>query len=77
MAYDAIERKGNMPCILNAAGEITNAAFRNERISFLQIPQIIAQAMEQVDFIPQPTLDDLFQTDAITRQITESIISNH
>lgn len=77
LAYDAIERKGNMPCILNAAGEITNAAFRNERISFLQIPQIIAQAMEQVDFIPQPTLDDLFQTDAITRQITESIISNH
>ena len=77
LAYDAIERKGNMPCILNAAGEITNAAFRNERISFLQIPQIIAQAMEQVDFIPQPTLDDLFQTDAITRQITESIISSH
>lgn len=77
LAYDAIERKGNMPCILNAAGEITNAAFRNERISFLQIPQIIAQAMEQVDFIPQPTLDDLFQTDATTRQITESIISNH
>lgn len=77
LAYDAIKRKGNMPCILNAAGEITNAAFRNERISFLQIPQIIAQAMEQVDFIPQPTLDDLFQTDAITRQITESIISNH
>lgn len=77
LAYDAIGRKGNMPCILNAAGEITNAAFRNERISFLQIPQIIAQAMEQVDFIPQPTLDDLFQTDAITRQITESIISNH
>lgn len=77
LASDAIERKGNMPCILNAAGEITNAAFRNERISFLQIPQIIAQAMEQVDFIPQPTLDDLFQTDAITRQITESIISSH
>lgn len=77
LAYDAIGRKGNMPCILNAAGEITNAAFRNERISFLQISQIIAQAMEQVDFIPQPTLDDLFQTDAITRQITESIISNH
>lgn len=77
LAYDAIERKGNMPCILNAAGEITNAAFRNERISFLQIPQIIAQAMEQVDFIPQPTLDDLFQTDAITRQITESIILSH
>lgn len=77
LAYDAIERKGNMPCILNAAGEITNAAFRNERISFLQIPQIIAQAMEQVDFIPQPTLDDLFQTDATTRQITESIILSH
>lgn len=77
LAYDAIERKGNMPCILNAAGEITNAAFRNERISFLQISQIIAQAMTRVDFIQQPTLDDLFQTDATTRQITESIISEH
>lgn len=76
LAYDAIEKGGNMPCILNAAGEISNLAFRNKQISFTDIPRITQKAMENIAFIPSPTLEDLFETDKEVRTYTNGLISN-
>lgn len=75
LAYDAIEKGGNMPCILNAAGEVTNLAFREGRIGFMDIPHYIEQAMSAAQFIKEPALDDLFETDALARELTCSYIN--
>ena len=76
LAYDACRRGGNVPCIMNAANEIANLAFRENRIGFLDIPHFIFQAMENVPFIASPTLDDYFETDRETRQFTKKLIKN-
>ena len=74
LSYDAIRKGGNMPCVLNAAGEVTNLAFREERIKFTDIPRLIERAMSEATFIATPTLDDLFTTDAIVRKLTARYI---
>lgn len=71
LAYEAIERGGNMPCILNAANEVTNLAFREGKISFYDISDFTERAMKQMSFLAEPTLDELFETDAQTRQMVE------
>jgi 1-deoxy-D-xylulose-5-phosphate reductoisomerase len=67
LAYEAIEKSGNMPCILNAANEVCNAAFREGKISFYEISDIIEHCMHNVAFINAPTLEQLYTTDAATR----------
>lgn len=74
LAYEAIEQGGNMPCILNAAGEVTNLAFRNKQIGFMDMPKFIGKAMHEAQFIANPTLDDLFATDKAIRELTQSYI---
>lgn len=74
LSYDAIRKGGNMPCVLNAAGEVTNLAFREGRIKFTDIPRLIERAMSEATFIATPTLDDLFTTDAIVRKLTAGYI---
>lgn len=74
LAYEAIEQGGNMPCILNAAGEVTNLAFRNKQIGFMDMPKFIEKAMHEAQFIANPTLDDLFATDKAIRELTQSYI---
>lgn len=71
LAYDALERGGNMPCILNAANEIVNRAFLEGRIGFLQMSTVIEETMQQVSFLAEPTLDDYFRTDAEARRYAE------
>ena len=75
LAYRAIEKGGNMPCILNAAGEVTNLAFREGRIGFMDIPAIIEKTMAAATFEPAPTLDCLFDTDREARRIAENFIA--
>ena len=75
LAYEAIEKGGNMPCVLNAAGEITNLAFREGRIGFMDIPYYIERTMSSAPFIKEPSLDDLFETDALARDLTCSYIN--
>lgn len=75
LAYRAIEKGGNMPCILNAAGEVTNLAFREGRIGFMDIPAIIEKTMAVATFEPAPTLDCLFDTDREARRIAENFIA--
>ena len=67
LAYRAIERGGNMPCILNAANEVAVQRFIEGRLSFLGIADFVEAAMQTAHFIANPTLDDLFETDKSIR----------
>lgn len=67
LAYEAIAKGGNMPCIMNAAGEVAVQLFIDGHLSFLGIADFIADAMAKGHFIQKPTLDDLFATDRETR----------
>ena len=74
MAYEAIDRGGNMPCIVNAANEIVNRAFLEDRCRFLQMGDVIAETMAKATFIKAPTLDDYMQTDAEARRIASELL---
>jgi 1-deoxy-D-xylulose-5-phosphate reductoisomerase len=69
LAFEALRRGGNAPCILNAANEVAVAQFLADRIGFLQISDLIETCLAAVPFIPQPTYDDYVQTDAETRRM--------
>ena len=74
LAFDALDRGGNMPCIINAANEIAVEAFLKDRVSFLGISDVIEAAMQQASFVANPTYDDYVATDKETRRIaTEKI----
>ena len=75
-AFDAIEKGGNMPCILNAANEMVVAAFLKEQIGFLEMSNVIEQTMQSVDFIQSPTYEDFVETDHIARTRTNEIMKN-
>jgi 1-deoxy-D-xylulose-5-phosphate reductoisomerase len=68
LAFEAMERGGNMPCIMNAANEIAVAKFLNDEIGFLEIPDMIEKAMNTIDFVATPTLDDYIATDFAARE---------
>ena len=74
LAYEATHKGGNMPCVLNAANEVVNLAFREGRCGFLQMSEVIANTMAKAPFIAQPTLDDYIQTDKETRKIAETLL---
>ena len=74
LAYEAIDKGGNMPCILNAANEIVNAAFRDNRCSFLGMADVIERTMQQATFDKSPDLDVYLQTDAEARAIAQGLI---
>ena len=76
LAFDAIGRGGNMPCILNAANEVVNAAFRKDQCSFADMARIIEQTMQQVPFDASPSLDTYLQTDAEARRVAASYLSH-
>lgn len=75
LAYEALNRGGNMPCIVNAANEVCVAAFLHDRISFLGMSDAIEKVMERVTFIPQPTYEDYVATDAEARRVAESLLN--
>ena len=76
LAYEAIAKGGNMPCILNAANEVVNLAFREGKCGFLQMSDIIEQTMAKTDFITEPTYDDYVQTDRLARQIATNLLKH-
>lgn len=73
LAYEALGRGGNMPCILNAANEMAVAAFLSEDISFPGMSDMISKAMQSITFIPQPGYDDYVMTDRETREYVKSL----
>jgi len=77
LAFKALEKEGNMPCILNAANEIAVEAFLNNQLSFLQISDVVERCMEEVPFNSKPTLNDYYKTNSITREKAKKIIENN
>ena len=75
LAYEALHQGGNAPCIVNAANEIVNRAFLEERCAFLEMPAIIERTLQQTSFIKQPTYEDYLATDAEARRIAASLLS--
>jgi len=75
LALEAMEKCGNMPCILNAANEIAVEAFLKDKIGFCHMTEIIEQSMHKIAYIKHPDLDDLIQTDKETREYSKSIIN--
>ena len=76
LAFEALNQGGNMPCILNASNEVVVQAFLNDKISFLQMPEIIEAAMETATYIKTPSLEDYIQTDKETRIQTAAIVKS-
>ncbi len=76
LAYEAISRGGNMPCILNAANEVANAAFRRNECTFPGMAEIIEKTMQQTAFDNNPDLDVYLQTDREAREIATRIVNN-
>jgi 1-deoxy-D-xylulose-5-phosphate reductoisomerase len=77
LAYEALSAGGNVPCILNAANEVVVQAFLEEKVTFLQMPEIIEKAMQKVDYIRNPDLEDLIQTNTETRRITQLLLEKN
>ena len=76
LAYESLHRGGNMPCIVNAANEVVNRAFLEDRIGFLQMSDVIADTMQKATFIAKPTYEDYLQTDAEARRIAAELLSD-
>ena len=76
LAFEAIERGGNMPCIVNAANEIVNRGFLEDRCSFLQMSDIIAETMQRCTFSASPDYDTYVATDAEARRIAAAMLKS-
>lgn len=74
LAYEALHRGGNMPCIVNAANEVVNRAFLEDRIGFLQMSDVIEQTMQKATFVPAPSYEDYLQTDAEARRLAAEFL---
>lgn len=77
LAYEAMRMGGNMPCALNAANEVTNAAFREGKLSFYGISDVIAKTMQAIAFDKTPELDTYLQTDHEARTVAEGMLKNN
>lgn len=67
LAYEAVNRGGNVPCVLNAANEVAVAAFLNDRVGFFEMSDIVERCLLKMDYIKSPTYDDYVDTDKETR----------
>jgi len=76
LAKDAMYKGGNATCVLNAANEVVVHGFLQNKVGFLEMNDIIEQALNDVTFIEKPSLQDLEETDAATRRLTESLLKS-
>jgi 1-deoxy-D-xylulose-5-phosphate reductoisomerase len=74
LAIEAMKKGGNMPCILNAANEIAVWAFLKNRIGFLDITAVVEKAMEKINYIETPTLEEYFESDGEARNFAASLM---
>jgi 1-deoxy-D-xylulose-5-phosphate reductoisomerase len=75
LAYHALEKGGNLACVLNAANEVVVDAFLNMQIGFLKMSDIIEQTMNKISYIAHPTISDYVETDKEARSYTKEFIS--
>ena len=74
LAYEAINKGGNMPCIVNAANEIVNRGFLEDRCTFLDMPRIIEETMQKATFDADPSYETYIATDAEARRIATELM---
>ena len=74
LAYEAMYRGGNMPCIVNAANEVVVASFLKDGISFLGMSDVIEKTMEQAAFVANPSYEDYVATDEEARRIASELV---
>ena len=74
LAYSALKQGGNMPCVLNAANEIAVKAFLDKKVGFLQMTEVIARTLENIQYLATPNLYDLEMTDKEARAVAQEII---
>lgn len=74
LAFDALAKGGNAPCILNASNEIAVAAFLNKEMGFLEMSDLIEETLQKATFIARPSLEDYIATDQESREITTQLI---
>ena len=72
---EALNKAGNMPCVLNAANEIAVWAFLRNRIGFLDMTALVEKTLENVTYIEKPTLQEYFESDAEARNFAASLIN--
>lgn len=75
IAYEALNQKGNAPCIVNAANEIAVQAFLDQKISFTRIADTIERCITKATFLPNPSIEDLLASDKEVRQIAKTVLS--
>ncbi len=75
LAYEALSRGGNVPCILNAANEVAVDAFLHDRIRFVELPDIVESCIEKIFFVGNPTYQDYVATDLETRRFASTLLS--
>ena len=76
LAYEAMRRAGTVPCVLNAANEVVNLAFRQNKCGFLQMSEIIAETMDKTSFIPSPSYEEYVAIDKEARIKAQELLEN-
>jgi 1-deoxy-D-xylulose-5-phosphate reductoisomerase len=76
LAFEALHRGGNMPCVLNAANEVAVAEFLKEKIGFLEISEVVERCLEKMDYIPKPAFEDYVLTDQETRVKAKEFVNS-
>ena len=74
LAIDALNKGGNMPCVLNAANEIAVYAFLKNRIGFLDMTEMVERTLQKITFIEKPTLEEYFESDGEARNFAASLV---
>ena len=74
LAYKAMEKGGNSPCVLNAANEIAVSAFLNDKIGFLNMSDLIDNCLEKINFVKNPSLEELIESDLETRNLAKNYL---
>lgn len=77
LAFDAMSRAGNAPCVLNAANEIAVAAFLRDEVGFLQMSELVEDCLSRVSYLAEPSLDDYVQTDKEARRIAQERLARY
>lgn len=77
LAFEAMNKGGNAPCVLNAANEVAVEAFLKDKIGFLQMSDIVEQCLQTINFIAKPSYDDYVATDIETRRVAEVLIGSN
>ena len=77
LAFEVAEKEGNSPCILNAANEAVVSAFLEDKIKFLDMTYIIEECLNKISYIADPNLDQLIETDRVTREYTLQLIKKY